>query len=167
MSRRAWFLFASFGLVAKRHAMSRKISDRTTTCAGRAAHDVWSTAPKRGSRAGTRDADRCAAVSWRIRVLADAMLPGDVDVFVPFFPRLSNRGHRPPISGCCWKSRIRITGSGSTMPGCSTHVPSSPRVRTRRRLGAKTSRDQVSRYTICESRGVDGRATRADDGKGR
>ena len=46
-------------------------------------------------------------------------------------------------------------------------MPSPHRIRTRRRLGAKTSRDEVSRYTICESRGVDGRASRTDDGKGR
>ena len=167
MSRRSWFLFASLGLLAYgvlclvRFPIERRraMAVPRMTCG-----QLLQKGAVEGEYVTLTDVRLCCGgfAFWR-----DAMSPGDVDVFVPAYP--ATLQSEPPPRDLKLLLEVqdtddwqRIRNAGVFELTCQVHLS-----RTRRRLGAKTSRDQVSRYTICESGGVDGRSSRADDGKGR
>ena len=168
MSRRSWFLVASLGLLAYgvlclvRFPIERRraLAVPRMTCG-----QLLQKGPVEKEYVTLTDVRLCRGgfAFWR-----DAMSPGDVDVFIPAYPATLQSEPQPRDLRLLLEVQDaddwqRIRNAGVVELTCQVHTGSG----TRRRLGAKTSRDQVSRYTICESGGVDGRASRADDGKGR
>jgi hypothetical protein len=113
MSRRAWFLVASLGLLAYgalclvRFPIERRraLAVPRMTC-----DQLLLKGPVGEETVTLTDVRLCGGgfAFWR-----DAMSPGDVDVFIPVYPVALQSEPPPSDLKLLWKSRMPMTGSAS------------------------------------------------------